>query len=269
MSRNNRNSSFSDYDQFAWLFNREWSFFACQVFFTISRIVEGLLPPGAKILDLCCGTGQLAKALSEKGYRVTGLDAAPEMLRFARDNAPEVEFIQEDARAFRLPAAFDAVFSTYDSLNHVMSAKELQEVFLNVFNCLKVGGIFLFDLNTEKAYRKQWKGYLDVIERPDYFYVNRANYDARKRVGTTHCTLFRRRGKNWQRSEVKLYQKYYPVARVESWLQSAGFGQLCKYAVGSEGGVHKFTEKDARVFILCRKPPDPVERVKCRLWFSP
>ncbi len=250
----NSNTPYADYNQFAWLYNQEWGFFGSQVFFTINKIVGGTLPSGAKILDLCCGTGQLAKILSERGYRVTGLDGSAEMLKLARNNAPQAEFILEDARTFQLPPVFDAVFSTFDSLNHLMGSKEMKAAFRHVFNCLITGGIFLFDLNTEKAYGTQWKGYLDVIEKPDYLYINRADYDVKKRVGQTHCTLFRRQGESWQRSEIRLYQKYHPVTKVESLLQKAGFHQIRKLAVGSNRGLHKFTEDDPRVFIACRKP---------------
>ena len=157
----------SDYDAFAWVYNKEWGPKHSGLFFSI---VESLalreLRPGAHILDLCCGTGHVAAMLAERGYRVTGVDASEEMLRFARQNAPTAEFVLDDARRFRRPEAFDAVVSTFDSLNHVMRSEELSAVFRNVHASLRAGGVFLFDLNTERNYKEQWRGSFGIV-RPE------------------------------------------------------------------------------------------------------
>ena len=80
---------YTDYDNFAWLYNQEWGAFGENIFPALKIIAGDKLPDGAKILDLCCGTGQLAKVLTEKGYQVTGIDGSAEMLRYAKENAPD------------------------------------------------------------------------------------------------------------------------------------------------------------------------------------
>jgi demethylmenaquinone methyltransferase/2-methoxy-6-polyprenyl-1,4-benzoquinol methylase len=65
---------------------------------------------GDRVLDVCCGTGDLALADSEAGGRVTGLDFSAPMLERARGKSSEIEWIEGDALA--LPFAdgsFDAV----------------------------------------------------------------------------------------------------------------------------------------------------------------
>ena len=81
------------------------------------------------------------------------------MLRYAKENAPGAEFIPEDARNFKLPPVYDGVFSTFDSLNHVMTIDELQAVFNNVNECLVKGGIFIFDLTTERHFETHLRSY--------------------------------------------------------------------------------------------------------------
>jgi SAM-dependent methyltransferase len=53
---------------------------------------------GRRVLDVGCGTGNFAAALSE-GARVWGVDQSPEMLEVARARAPEVRFKQASADA--------------------------------------------------------------------------------------------------------------------------------------------------------------------------
>jgi trans-aconitate methyltransferase len=67
--------------------------------------------PGERILDLGCGTGQLAAAIAKTGADVIGLDLAPELLEAARTNFPNIQFIQGDASNFTLAEPVDAVFS--------------------------------------------------------------------------------------------------------------------------------------------------------------
>ena len=45
------------------------------------------LPAGAAVLDLCCGGGEAALALAQRGFAVSGLDVAPRALDQARERS--------------------------------------------------------------------------------------------------------------------------------------------------------------------------------------
>ena len=70
---------------------------------------EAVVKPGDRVLDSCCGTGDLGIAAAAAGGDVTGVDFSKPMLERARRKAPELEWIEGDALA--LPFAdesFDA-----------------------------------------------------------------------------------------------------------------------------------------------------------------
>lgn len=69
------------------------------------------LEPPASVLDVGCGTGTHAAALTARGYTVTGVDADPQMLERARALHPEVKFVAGDAQNLRIEDRFDAAFS--------------------------------------------------------------------------------------------------------------------------------------------------------------
>src|SRR5262249_57027840 len=62
--------------------------------------------PGDRVLDACCGTGDLAIAAQRAGGYVTGLDFSERMLERARTKSGQIEWIRGDALA--LPFADDS-----------------------------------------------------------------------------------------------------------------------------------------------------------------
>jgi trans-aconitate methyltransferase len=103
-------------------------------------VVELLNPqPGERILDLGCGNGHLTRMIAASGAHVVGIDSSPEMLRAARREYPEVEFILADARDFSFPDAFDAVFSNA-ALHWVLEAESAVR---SISRALRPGGRFI------------------------------------------------------------------------------------------------------------------------------
>jgi len=85
------------------------------------RVVDlAAVTPGARALDLCCGTGDLALALARRGASVTGLDFSAPMLAVAarRRRGPNPEFRQGDALQIPFPDhSFDIVTMGYGLRN--------------------------------------------------------------------------------------------------------------------------------------------------------
>ena len=66
---------------------------------------------GENILDVGCGTGDLAAKIQESGATVLGVDASAEMIELAKQSYPNIYFEQKDAAALDYNREFDAVFS--------------------------------------------------------------------------------------------------------------------------------------------------------------
>jgi SAM-dependent methyltransferase len=237
------------------VYDRHWgSVFSESVLPVIDRLVLRDLPERARILDLCCGTGQLADLLTKRGFRVTGIDGSKEMVALARKNAPRAEFRVADVRSFRLPPDYDAALSTYDSLNHVMTLEELESVFRNVRAALKDGGGFLFDLNMEEGYRTRWRGESAIVE-DDHVVAYRSSYSPEVREGRMEFTIFRRAAnRGWKRTDLALTQRCYGEVDVRSSLERAGFDVVRVFDGGRD--LEPFRNV-GRAFFLARKPVIP------------
>jgi SAM-dependent methyltransferase/glycosyltransferase involved in cell wall biosynthesis len=115
------------------------------------------LPPGARILDVGCGSGWLSEYFARLGYQVTGIDISNDLIGMARDRVERVpynvdhetplrcRFLTQDIEIEPLPEKFDAVIC-YDSLHHL---EDERRVFRHLAAMLDVGGL-LFILEGHK-----------------------------------------------------------------------------------------------------------------------
>jgi demethylmenaquinone methyltransferase/2-methoxy-6-polyprenyl-1,4-benzoquinol methylase len=116
------------------------------------------LPNGGVLLDLACGTGDLALAVARRGGSNTlvGLDPSPEMLRVAsarRSAVPPLRLIRGDMMAIPLPArSVDVVTVGYGFRN----TPDLGGALAEAARVLKPGG-WLFDLDFFKPPAPLWR----------------------------------------------------------------------------------------------------------------
>lgn len=214
---------YKDYDPFAWLYTSYWGDeFHRQIMPVLDQLLLCYLPKKARILDLCCGDGKVTHQLGRRGYQMVGLDGSEHMLAYAKQRSPKIDFLLKDARRFQLPADFDGVVSTFDSLNHVMDSRDLVDVFKNVRACLKDGGRFVFDLNEEIAYKDFWARTSTSVDAKAVS-IARGSYDGLSKVAHCDVTLFRLENGKWERSDFRLSQRFHPQPVVLQALEEAGF----------------------------------------------
>jgi SAM-dependent methyltransferase len=215
----------SPFDDFAWLYDRHWAApFAEWQSTAIERLLIPFVTPGGHLLDLCCGTGALARILVDRGYAVTGVDSSEGMLKIARQNVPEANLVHADASQFAIDRRADGALSVFDSLNNVLEPDALRSAFQCVHDALQPGGCFVFDVNTRTAYGERWdQTHCEV--QPDHAFFVRGGFDRQKRIGSTNVTLFRWRDR-WERSDVEILQRPWDIEEVEPLLRDAGFNEV-------------------------------------------
>lgn len=245
---------------FARVYNLRWTAFAAQVSPRIRAFYE-MTPIGREnhsLLDLCCGTGQLAQHFLDHGYQVTGLDLSEAMLSYAcSNNAPYIvaglaTFICGDAADFRLDEPFGLVVSTFDALNHLPNFQSLSNCFHSVYRVLEDGGLFVFDLNTLKGLQR-WTG-VSVNDTPEMMLVTRNLYDPQQSKAFSYISGFLPVGNGyWERFEEVAYNIGYALEDVKQALMDTGFHSVRFVRDQDFQNPIADPEQEMRIYIVTEK----------------
>ena len=127
------------------------------------------LSPGATLLDVACGSGQVALAAAERRLKVTGVDIATNLILAARGRAAaaglETRFDEGDAEELPYPdASFDAVTSLYGA----MFAPRPARVAAELLRVCRPGGIVAMGNWTKEGFvGKMFKTFARFLMPPD------------------------------------------------------------------------------------------------------
>lgn len=244
---------------FARIYNLKWIGFAMQIAPRLLEFYERTsMGQNKTLLDVCCGTGQLAVYFLERGYRVTGLDLSEPMLAHARQNAArfietgQARFVQADASSFALDEQFGLVVSTFDALNHLENEQALKGCFQSVHAVLVPEGYFIFDLNT-RAGLARWNS-INVEDTAEYMIVNRGVYDGQSDRALVKITGFVRNPDGfYERFEQTAFNVAFDLARVRQWLLDLGWREVyCARSQDLNTPIDE-PEREGRVFFVARK----------------
>ena len=114
-------------------------------------------PPPARILDMGCGTGQLACEFAAQGHDVTGADPAAAMLDVARARAggDRVRWIQADAAGLALGTRFDLIIMTGHVFQLFLEDRDVRAALQSLARHLVPGGRLAFE--TRNPAVREWQ----------------------------------------------------------------------------------------------------------------
>lgn len=84
---------------------------------------------GNQILDIGCGSGEMTNALHKLGYQITGMDLDSEMIHFAKEKHPNIEF--EVANMLEMDTRiYNSMYCIGNTLVHLPTKNDIQ-LFVN------------------------------------------------------------------------------------------------------------------------------------------
>jgi SAM-dependent methyltransferase len=213
----------------------------------------GLTNPS--IVDIGCGTGTLPILLAKKGYSVTGIDLSEEMLSMAMEKAERekvtIPFYQQNMMELEGFENIDCISILCDSLNYLQNEEEVAITFQKVYESLKSGGLFIFDVHS--IYKIQ------EIFANETFFIDDENLSlvwncsqGEEDYSVEHDLVFFMRDEEsdlYERFEEYHIQTTFPVETYEKLLKEAGF-QIKKISADFNQTVQESSE---RIFFIAQK----------------
>lgn len=190
----------------------------------LKKLIPQSHPKAETILELACGTGKLLKPFSVK-YRVYGLDRSLPMIRVAKKRIRNAKFYHADMTNFRLNEKFDIIICLFNSLNHLASFAEWRRTFKNAARHLNRGGVFIFDINTPHSLQTYFEEPV-YLERKGKTTIITEFLEFQRGSLLMHISIFKERSDGlFQLKESKIYEKAFPVKKIESELKKH-FGRI-------------------------------------------
>ena len=186
------------------------------------------------VVDVGCGAGVLARALTDAGFDVVAIEPSRALLEIARASAPAARFL--NASVYDVPLGpCDAILAIGEPLTYHSRGADgdalVQRFFRGAAIALATGGQLVFDVIVTEGAPLDAKGW---SRGDDWAILHETREDPVARRLTRTIETFRRDGEAYRRGcevhEVRLFEE----AAVRSWLESAAFDVETAMAYGAQ-----------------------------------
>lgn len=240
------------FETFALIYNQvmDNSLYEAWLAFTLRHINEQ-----NQLLELACGTGELAIQFAKQGFGVTAIDLSEEMLAMANQQAQEkevdVQFVQADMLDLTDIGHYEIVTCYSDSICFLADEKAVQTAFEQVNQVLKENGIFLFDVHSLYQMDDIFPEYNYHYQTDDFAFLWES-YPTEVPHSIEHfLTFFIKNGEETFTREDELHvERTYPIETYRRLLKQAGFSQVELYADFKDCLP---TKTSRRWFFVCHK----------------
>lgn len=212
---------------------------------------------GNRFLDLACGTGELSLRLVQEGFSVTGVDLSAEMLTVAREKAGKLGYplflVQQDMSEIEEIGEFDFVGIFCDSLNYLQGEEEVIKTLARVYQHLRSGGLFLFDVHSLYKMNELFINQTYAYNGDEISYIWQC-FEGEHPYSVEHELTFFNLDEHtdqYRRYDELHLQRTFPTDCYKEWLENTGFEVL---SITADFTYQQPEEKSERIFFTARKP---------------
>ena len=128
----------------------------------------------SNVLEIGCGTGNLAKLFIDSHINYCGLDLSNDMIKLSESKNPKGNFIQGDITNFKHSKKTDSIIITGRTSSYLITNKDIYKALKSIYNNLDMGGILSFDFIDAKRFFTEIKDGKNVKHSAT---INKVNYN--------------------------------------------------------------------------------------------
>lgn len=209
-----------------------------------------------KLLELACGTGIQSLRFAKAGFEVTGLDLSQDMLNLAKQRAKDaglaIDFVAGNMLDLSGLSGFDLVTCYSDSICYMADEVEVGDVLTQVFQSLKSGGTFIFDVHSTYQMTEVFPAYSHHENAEDFAFVWDSYPDEPPYSIVHELTFFiKDEDGRFSRFDEVHEERTYELLTYDILLEQAGFVDVKVYADFED---KEPTETSKRWFFVAKKP---------------
>ncbi|MDO4604463.1 MAG: methyltransferase domain-containing protein [Helcococcus sp.] len=222
----------------------------------IKRILSSNNIHSGKILEIGAGTGNLTRKLAKLGdFNILAFDNSLKMMSHATEklkNFGNVDYIYQDMFEFNFNLyEFEAVVSLLDVINYITEIEDLEYIFKSIYESLKYGGVFIFDINSKYKLLEILGNNTYVYEKDDIFYTweNTIDEEFDDLVYFDLNFFYKEKDGKYSRVYEEQVERYHSIETITNILINTGFTNI-KY-FDEDGGEYK--ENKTQRILFCAK----------------
>ncbi len=184
------------------------------------------------VCDVACGTGSVSIELEKLGYKMTSSDLSEDMLSIADNKAFErgcknIVFALQDMRYFTASNKAGAVISLLDSVNCLLTPKDVKSCFQSAYDILVDGGVFVFDVNSKFKFENVYSDNAYVLEDENVLLAWQNFYDDKTKKCDFYLSFFLENEDGlYERHDEHNRERMYTEKNIKSYLAEAGFRKI-------------------------------------------
>ncbi|WP_078379628.1 class I SAM-dependent DNA methyltransferase [Sutcliffiella halmapala] len=247
------------YGQFAFIYDHLMEDVPYDQWVTFVKTVKEKYHPtkdSYTVVDVGCGTGELAIRFAKEGWNVAGVDLSESMLAVAHEKSAKaglaIPYYEQNMTELDGFSGADCITIFCDSLNYLRTIEEVQQTFKAVYDQLDNDGIILFDVHSLFKMTQIFMNATFTNSEEDVAYIWNC-FPGEEPNSVEHELSFFVLNEDtglYSRFDEVHYQRTHCVEVYKKWLEEVGFTLL---SVTGDFSVDFLADQSERVFFVAQK----------------
>lgn len=206
------------------------------------------------LVDLGCGTGEIAHRMAQKGYDVIGVDESPEMLAqaYLSQDDMDTRFICQDICDMDLFGTADIMICLMDTINHITDPERVDRFFALCKKFLTPRGILIFDIATLHHFKHTLGNNSFTETGEGYAIIWENSYNEKKALNEAFVTVFTIEANgNYERDDSVITERFYEPEQIEEMITANALTVEAFYPDNED------KEQAERIFYVAKNSSDP------------